>query len=146
MNHNASKFSFTGFKHVVPNIPIFPYIKPSLIFHNLSEETEPELKIESMEMGKKLLVMVLAMLVLLEGSKALDLCNMSQDGLTACKPAVTQPNPPDPTSDCCKALSGADLTCLCSYKNSPILPSLGIDPGLAMGLPIKCNLKPPSGC
>lgn len=97
-------------------------------------------------MGKKLLVMALAILALLEGSRALDLCNMSQDGLTACKPSVTQPNPTDPTSDCCKALSGADLTCLCSYKNSALLPALGIDPGLAMGLPVKCNLTPPSEC
>ncbi|KAF3435892.1 hypothetical protein FNV43_RR22984 [Rhamnella rubrinervis] len=93
-------------------------------------------------------VVVVGMVVLLdmEGSIALDLCKMNEEGLNACKPSVTEPNPVDPTSDCCEALSGADLTCLCSYKNSVVLPALGIDPDLAMALPAKCNLTAPSGC
>ncbi|CAI0561239.1 unnamed protein product [Linum tenue] len=68
-------------------------------------------------------------------------CNMTQEGLQACKPSVTKPNPVDPPAlACCQALGRADLKCLCSYKNSFVLPSLGIDPDLAMALPQKCNL------
>ncbi|KAL1816907.1 hypothetical protein DCAR_0521316 [Daucus carota subsp. sativus] len=89
------------------------------------------------------LVMVVAMVVKME---AIDLCNMSEDGLMACKPAVTAPEPADPTAECCQALSGADLSCLCSYRNSFVLPSLGIDPDLALALPSKCNLTPPANC
>ncbi|XP_059663635.1 putative lipid-transfer protein DIR1 [Cornus florida] len=99
-----------------------------------------------MEMGRKMMVVVVLVMVLLEGSKALELCNINEDGLMACKPAVTAPNPVTPTPECCQALSGADLTCLCSYRNSFILPSLGIDPDLAMALPAKCNLTPPTNC
>ncbi|CAI0561240.1 unnamed protein product [Linum tenue] len=66
---------------------------------------------------------------------------MTQEGLQACKPSVTKPNPVDPPAlACCQALGRADLKCLCSYKNSFVLPSLGIDPDLAMALPQKCNL------
>ncbi|KAK4743915.1 hypothetical protein SAY87_010227 [Trapa incisa] len=74
------------------------------------------------------------------------LCKMDEDGLLACKPSVTKPDPVDPSADCCKALSGADLDCLCSYKNSMMLPALGIDPELAMGLPAKCGLPNPESC
>ncbi|KAL2337520.1 hypothetical protein Fmac_011966 [Flemingia macrophylla] len=80
-----------------------------------------------------------------KGSKGLTLCNMGEDGLEACKPAVTPP-PIDPSPECCKALEGADLKCLCSYKNSSVLPYLGIDPTLATSLPAKCNLTPPPDC
>ncbi|TKY66215.1 putative lipid-transfer protein DIR1 [Spatholobus suberectus] len=81
-----------------------------------------------------------------KGSKGLSFCNMDEDGLEACKPSVTQPNPVDPSPECCKALAGADLNCLCSYKNSSELPFLGIDPTLATSLPAKCNLTPPANC
>ncbi|KAM7264773.1 hypothetical protein ACFE04_002456 [Oxalis oulophora] len=81
------------------------------------------------------------------GSEAVSLCNINDAGVNACKPAVTQHDPPvDPSADCCKALKGADLTCLCSYKNSPMLPMLGIEPGLAMALPKKCGFTPPPSC
>lgn len=99
-----------------------------------------------MEMGRKMAVLVILMVVLFEGSKAFTLCNMDDNGLSACKPAVTQPDPADPTTECCQALSAANLTCLCEYKNSVVLPALGIDPQLAMGLPAKCNLTPPADC
>lgn len=71
---------------------------------------------------------------------------MSEEGLEACKPAVTKPNPAEPSSECCEALKGADLKCLCSYKNSSELPFLGIDPTLATSLPAKCSLTPPANC
>lgn len=82
----------------------------------------------------------------LNGESGASLCKMTEDGLLACKPSVTKPNPVDPSADCCKALSGADLDCLCSYRNSMVLPALGIDPELAMGLPAKCGLPTPAGC
>ncbi|KAJ9697492.1 hypothetical protein PVL29_009352 [Vitis rotundifolia] len=103
-----------------------------------------------MEIGmKKFVMMVAAVLVVaivVEGSEGFSLCNMSEDDLMTCKPAVSKPSPVDPSPECCKALSGADLTCLCSYKNSETLPFLGIDPDLAMALPSKCNLTPPASC
>ncbi|KAI8548794.1 hypothetical protein RHMOL_Rhmol07G0301700 [Rhododendron molle] len=72
-------------------------------------------------MGRKLSVAaaVATLLLVIGGSEALELCNMKEDGLNACKPTVTQPNPVDPTPPCCEALSGADLTCLCGYKCYP---------------------------
>ena len=74
-------------------------------------------------------------------------CNMTQDGLTACKPAIMGPKPaPKPTDACCTALAHADLNCLCSYKNSGWLAVLRIDPDLAMQLPAKCNMTPPEKC
>lgn len=82
----------------------------------------------------------------LQLSTAQTICNMPVAGLMACKPSVTPPNPTAPTSDCCSALSHADMKCLCSYKNSKLLPSLGIDPKLAVKLPAKCNLPHPANC
>lgn len=94
------------------------------------------------------MVAVLAVEATSRGNSAggVSLCKMNEDGLVACKPSVTKPNTVDPTPDCCKALSGADLNCLCSYRNSMMLPALGIDPELAMGLPAKCGLPVPAGC
>ncbi|CAK7349442.1 unnamed protein product [Dovyalis caffra] len=97
-------------------------------------------------MAKMQLVVLPLLMVaaLFEGSLAMSICDISEDGLSACRPSVTEPNPVDPPSiDCCKAVSGANLTCLCSYKNSYLLPYLGIDPDLAMGLPSKCNPSTP---
>ncbi|PON65964.1 Bifunctional inhibitor/plant lipid transfer protein/seed storage helical domain containing protein [Trema orientale] len=101
--------------------------------------------------GRKLVALLVLFMALaasmFEGSRAITFCNMSEDDLETCKPAVTAPNPADPTQQCCKALSGADLACLCSYKNNSfVLGALGIDPDLAMALPAKCNLTTPSGC
>ncbi|KAB5569805.1 hypothetical protein DKX38_003598 [Salix brachista] len=108
--------------------------------------TDRRLLIFMMEMGKtQLVVLLLVMAALFEGSRAVTVCDISDEGLTACKPSVTKPDPVDPPSaDCCKAVSGANFTCLCSYKNSYLLPYLGIDPDLAMALPSKCNLSIPT--
>ncbi|PKA48611.1 Putative lipid-transfer protein DIR1 [Apostasia shenzhenica] len=76
-------------------------------------------------------------------------CNMSRDGFAACRPAISlsAPTPaPVPTDACCSAVAGADLTCLCGYKNSVMLPYLGINPNLAMQLPAKCHVPAPSNC
>ncbi|KAJ8774183.1 hypothetical protein K2173_009614 [Erythroxylum novogranatense] len=81
-----------------------------------------------------------------EVSNAQTICNMPASGLTSCKGSVTPPNPTPPTTECCSALSHADLRCLCSYRNSKLLPTLGIDPNLAMQLPDKCKLPRPAKC
>ncbi|KAB2057195.1 hypothetical protein ES319_A11G153000v1 [Gossypium barbadense] len=95
---------------------------------------------------KLVVVMIIMVGLTVEGSRAISLCDMNDEGLEACKPSVTPPDPVDPTPQCCEALKGANLTFLCSYKNSMWLPSLGIDPTLAMGLPAKCSLDMPSDC
>ncbi|KAK9141088.1 hypothetical protein Scep_010769 [Stephania cephalantha] len=73
------------------------------------------------------------------------ICNMTVAELMECKPAAVAPNPPPPTQACCSGLSHGDMGCLCSYKNSPLLPSFGINPTLALQIPAKCGLsnKPP---
>ncbi|KAK1436972.1 hypothetical protein QVD17_02756 [Tagetes erecta] len=81
--------------------------------------------------------------VVVGGLHAMEICNMNQDGLDACKPSVMTQNPVDPTPECCKAVAGADMGCLCSYRDSTMLPYLGIDPALAVGLPAKCSLPAP---
>uniref|UniRef100_A0A5B7BYQ4 Putative lipid-transfer protein DIR1 n=1 Tax=Davidia involucrata TaxID=16924 RepID=A0A5B7BYQ4_DAVIN len=101
-----------------------------------------------MEYSYKKLVIVAIMVVVSIGSEpgveaigGQTLCGISGDGLMSCKPSVTAgPYPAPPSAACCSALSNADMQCLCSFKNSRLLPSLGIDPTLAMQLPTKCNL------
>ncbi|KAK4361795.1 hypothetical protein RND71_017036 [Anisodus tanguticus] len=102
-------------------------------------------------LAKKIVTLVLVAIVFIssaciEVSRAQGICNMTGEGLMSCKPSVTPPNPPTPTAKCCSALSHADMGCLCSYKNSQWLPSLGIDPKLAMQLPKKCKLPHSPNC
>ncbi|KAG6433459.1 hypothetical protein SASPL_105073 [Salvia splendens] len=94
----------------------------------------------------KVVALVAAIVVILYSAKAMTLCNVTDDGFTACKPSVTPPNPVMPSPECCEAVTGADLQCLCSYKHSFLLPSLGIDPDLALALPAKCNVPSPANC
>ncbi|XP_051135715.1 putative lipid-transfer protein DIR1 [Andrographis paniculata] len=71
------------------------------------------------------------------------ICNAPVAQLLTCAPAVTKgPNPPMPSPDCCKALSVADLKCICKYLNDPRLPPQ-IDRGLAKQVPGKCKLTMP---
>ena len=47
------------------------------------------------------------------------ICNLSSNGIRACQPAAAIRNPTDqPSAACCAALAGADLPCLCRYKNA----------------------------
>ncbi|KAB2062400.1 hypothetical protein E1A91_A10G154900v1 [Gossypium mustelinum] len=96
--------------------------------------------------GLQALILAMVTVMAIATTDAQSICNMPASGLMACKPAVTPPNPPPPTSTCCSALSHADMHCLCSYKNSKLLPSLGIDPNLAMKLPSLCKLPHPANC
>ncbi|RDY14376.1 putative lipid-transfer protein DIR1, partial [Mucuna pruriens] len=99
-----------------------------------------------MSLKERVVVVALAMVVIGSGINALNICNVPVGDLMTCKPAATAPNPPAPTAECCSAISHADLPCLCGYKNSPILPSIGIDPDLAVQLPAKCNIPNPPQC
>lgn len=68
------------------------------------------------------------------------ICGMTSNGLMSCKDWVGGPNSRPVSADCCAALSSCDFKCMCSFKNSKLLPALGIDPTSAMQLPVKCNL------
>ncbi|XP_020592490.1 putative lipid-transfer protein DIR1 [Phalaenopsis equestris] len=91
-------------------------------------------------------ILLLTMLSLATAATAVSLCNISSDELDECRPAVSGLSPSEPTVACCSALEQADLPCLCSYRSSPLLPSFGIDPDLAMQLPRKCSLSLPPDC
>ncbi|KAM3377050.1 putative lipid-transfer protein DIR1 [Capsicum galapagoense] len=71
-------------------------------------------------------------------------CGLTINDLMTCKPAVSGAKPLPPSDKCCAALSKADLPCLCTYKNSPMLSSFKINPTLAMDLPSKCELDSPN--
>ncbi|XP_028798486.1 putative lipid-transfer protein DIR1 [Neltuma alba] len=70
------------------------------------------------------------------------LCGVSAQGLMDCRPSVSGDEPQvPPTSDCCSALSGADLKCLCRLKNQrTLLRFYNIDPKQAMALPALCKI------
>ncbi|KAI3987404.1 hypothetical protein MKX01_042408 [Papaver californicum] len=103
-----------------------------------------------MKVTMKLAMVMIIVVVLgnqVVSSKGMSLCNLTQDDLITCKPAVTKVDPPiDPTPECCTALKKADFDCLCSYKNSMMLPSFGIDPDRALQLPDKCKIPTTTKC
>ena len=77
------------------------------------------------------------------------ICNLSSNGIRACQPAAAIRNPTDqPSAACCAALAGADLPCLCRYKNAAgvWVRFYRIDINRAMGLPGKCGLAMPANC
>ncbi|GAB4841503.1 hypothetical protein Ancab_022219 [Ancistrocladus abbreviatus] len=130
-----------------PLLPTFG-IDPILALGLPPKHLDSQPKKKRVQMARKALLMLLALMtvVVLGKCQGFSLCDMNHGGLLACKPAVTKPNPAVPSADCCRALTGANLTCLCSYKSSLLLPSLGIDPDLCVTLPAKCNLQTPSNC
>ncbi|XP_066393831.1 putative lipid-transfer protein DIR1 [Miscanthus floridulus] len=75
-------------------------------------------------------------------------CDMSNEQFMSCQPAAAKTTDPPaaPSQACCDALAGADLTCLCGYKNSPWMSVYNIDPKRAMELPAKCGLATPPNC
>ncbi|WOL12818.1 hypothetical protein Cni_G21586 [Canna indica] len=74
-------------------------------------------------------------------------CKMTEQGLIACLPAMTNgAAPAKPSPKCCAALAKADLPCLCKYKSNPAVRQLGINPKLAVKLPAKCKLPVPRNC
>ncbi|KAF7847458.1 hypothetical protein BT93_H0153 [Corymbia citriodora subsp. variegata] len=99
-----------------------------------------------MEANKKVVILLGLMVVIACGTDAQSVCGVSFSQLLTCMPAATPPNPPPPTSTCCEVLSQADLPCFCQFKSSPILPSIGVDPELALQLPGKCKIPNPPTC
>ncbi|WCJ37239.1 Bifunctional inhibitor/lipid-transfer protein/seed storage 2S albumin superfamily protein [Euphorbia peplus] len=96
-----------------------------------------------MKMRGLIIIKVVMILAFLEVSTCITLCGMNDEGIEACKPSVTTPDPVDPPSrECCHSLRSADFKCLCAYKDSILLPSFGIDIDLALALPPKCRLPP----
>ncbi|RVW32348.1 putative lipid-transfer protein DIR1 [Vitis vinifera] len=93
-----------------------------------------------MEAYKRFVILALVLVVAVVANGQGSICRMTQDGLTACKPSVSGQSPLPPSPACCAAISKADLPCLCSFKNSALLPYLGIDPNMATQLPAKCNI------
>lgn len=89
------------------------------------------------------ILMLVIMAAIVGGSEGKGLCEMSVDGFKSCKPSFTPPEPVDPSAKCCEALSGANLSCFCYYRNSIMLPYFGIDPELAIG---KCNFTNTTNC
>ncbi|KAI8526936.1 hypothetical protein RHMOL_Rhmol12G0037500 [Rhododendron molle] len=99
-----------------------------------------------MEATKKAALVSLLLVLLIHSSDAQTICKVTVEGLMSCRSAVTQPKPTPPSAACCTVIKNADLKCLCSYKNSSLLPSLGIDPKLALQLPSKCNISNAPKC
>ncbi|KAL0561473.1 hypothetical protein IC582_001901 [Cucumis melo] len=101
-----------------------------------------------MEMALKVKITAVVILVGIAGiSIVMEMCGVDEEGLTACKPWVTKPCPTEmPPATCCNKLSNADFSCFCKYKNSMLLSSFGIDPDLALALPVKCNITNTPTC
>jgi Probable lipid transfer len=74
---------------------------------------------------------------------AISVCKMSDDGISACLPSVRGSNPPLPPSNCCRAVRGADLPCLCSYQHSYLVGAMGINTVRAKEIPSKCGIVGP---
>ncbi|KAF8655100.1 hypothetical protein HU200_061231 [Digitaria exilis] len=94
------------------------------------------------------LLLVAALLFLAVVAAAEAVCNMSNEQFMSCQPAAAKTTEPPaaPTQACCDALGGADLDCLCGYKDSPWMSIYNIDPKRAMELPAKCGLRTPDNC
>ena len=94
--------------------------------------------------GRKLVGAIVVMMAIIAGCMmegAFGVCNMSDDGLNSCRPAVRRNHPAPLTKRCCDALRGANLVCFCNYlNNSFLLRILGVDRNLAMQLPARCNI------
>ncbi|GAB2250398.1 hypothetical protein Droror1_Dr00016648 [Drosera rotundifolia] len=104
-----------------------------------------------MEGSTKFILVALVVLALISdlpprATAQMNVCGMTRDDLTACMPSVRLVNPIPPSENCCKAIADADLTCLCSYQKSSVLPAIGINPAEAMKLPAKCNVNPAFHC
>uniref|UniRef100_A0A7C8ZX92 Bifunctional inhibitor/plant lipid transfer protein/seed storage helical domain-containing protein n=1 Tax=Opuntia streptacantha TaxID=393608 RepID=A0A7C8ZX92_OPUST len=107
-----------------------------------------------MEMGAgKVVVIVLVMVVVWEAAttNGLSICNLQEQDLKACEPAVKATNPSKPSQECCdaiKRMSPKDIRCLCDYKNKKpsVLELVGVDPTRAMELPSLCEAPVQVNC
>ncbi|PKI49035.1 putative lipid-transfer protein DIR1 [Punica granatum] len=101
-----------------------------------------------MDTRLNIIIMSVLLVVMAAVANSQTVCNVTVAELQSCLPAAKPPNPPPPTAACCFSLKHADFCCLYSYRDSPLLPSLGVDPKLALRIPDKCHLShpPPSRC
>ncbi|KAL4185291.1 hypothetical protein AMTRI_Chr10g5160 [Amborella trichopoda] len=94
----------------------------------------------------RLTVIAIVVLVIVEFGNGMEICGMDSGELQQCLPAIRGPSPSAPNPGCCSTIRKADLLCLCSYRDSFLLPTFGVDPKLAMALPRECHLIPPPQC
>ncbi|GAU31692.1 hypothetical protein TSUD_63260 [Trifolium subterraneum] len=97
-----------------------------------------------MEAHKKLMIVwMLSTIVNAMFANGMTICNMTREERKACEPYVTASNITlhKPSRACCSATANADISCICSYKDSNLLYFYGIDPKQALELPRKCKLK-----
>lgn len=123
---------------------------PSLYILTINPSKGTTIQTQTMATKLQTLAITLACVMILlstgEARVAKD-CKVDKMGLISCLPAISGSHPdPSPSPQCCNALKTADLPCLCSYRDSPDLKKLGINPNLAMKLPGKCKLAVPRGC
>ncbi|KAH0727522.1 hypothetical protein KY285_003218 [Solanum tuberosum] len=101
-----------------------------------------------MEAKQNLVIFFATLLIVatigIEMASADSWCGLTINDLMTCKSAVSGPKPLPPSDKCCAALTKADLPCLCTFKNSPMLSSFKINSTLAMDLPSKCKLDSPN--
>jgi len=92
------------------------------------------------------LLLVMEVLLMVAAIDALNFCGVSLPDAAKCKPATTPPPPPtpEPTAECCAVVAKADFKCICRFKH--LMPPLGIDPDLALQLPVKCKLNQTPPC
>lgn len=148
-NPNQLKW-LTSFSHDTPreNLPI---IKLQLSPEHLIK-WGPNDRMWKSKMGKTasrvLVQRVMAFLFIASsvngGAMAISICSIESSKMNLCLPAVSGKSPTQPTEQCCAVVSGAKLSCLCSYKN--LLPAFGINPKYALALPKKCGLETPPEC
>ncbi|EPS67451.1 hypothetical protein M569_07329 [Genlisea aurea] len=96
-----------------------------------------------MKIEASILVAILVFEFVVSAAKGQEVCSLTVGELMECRPAATPPKPENPSAACCKALKHADFKCLCNYLDNPVLPSLNIDPKLALQIPKKCGLPTP---
>jgi len=100
---------------------------------------------------RKVVVFVVALVVVWEACDGFGLCNLQQQDLMACQPAVAKDHPAKPSAGCCKAikvLTPEDIECLCDVKNNKpnLLHYFGVDPGRCMQLPGLCEYPVAVNC
>ncbi|KEH30406.1 putative bifunctional inhibitor/plant lipid transfer protein/seed storage helical [Medicago truncatula] len=98
-------------------------------------------------------VMIMVMLLAIGNAKfstSITICNLTREERETCEPYVSGENSVDATRKtfkaCCSVMAKADLECFCRYKNSILLSYYGIDPKLALELPVKCKLRKSFKC
>lgn len=141
---------------MVAYVALFLSESSSYINHSLSLNTprqnkaitlERSRRTNNLDMESRAYVVLLTVLVVLATvADSQTICKVTIPGLMSCLPAAKPPNPPPPSQECCDALKDADLCCLYSHKDSPILPTLGVDPSLALQIPDKCHIAHPPHC